>query len=49
MQITDYAKIICKDLEIKNLGEYHDFYVHTNPLLLTDVFENFINMCVKIY
>ena len=29
--ITDpdyaHAKRICKDFEIKNLGEYHDFYV----------------------
>ena len=22
-----YAKIVCNDFEIKNLGEYHDLYV----------------------
>ena len=29
---TDYvhAKRVCKDFEIKNLGEYHDFYVQAN-------------------
>ena len=45
--ITDadyaYIKRVCKDFEI-NLGEYHDFYVQSNTLLLADVFENFRNM-----
>ena len=43
--ITDtdyaYAKRVCKNFEIKNLGEYHDLYVQSNTLLLVDVFENF--------
>ena len=51
--ITDddytYAKRVCKDFEIKNLGEYHDLYVQSNRLLLADVFENSRNMCLKIY
>ena len=48
---TDYAhaKKVCKDFEIKNLGEYHDLYVQSNTLLLADVFENFRNMCLEIY
>ena len=33
-----YAKRICKDFEIKNLGENHDLYVQSNALLLADVF-----------
>ena len=42
---ADYAqaKRVCKDFEIKNLGEYHDLYVQSNTLLLADVFENFKN------
>ena len=51
--ITDadyaHAKRVCRDFEIKNLGEYHDLYVKGDTLLLVDVFENFWNMCIKIY
>ena len=48
---ADYAhtKRVCKDFEIKNLGEYHDLYVQSDTLLLADVFENFRNMCFEIY
>ena len=51
--ITDvdyaYAKRVLKDFEMKNLVEYHDLYVQSDALLLADVFENFRNMCYKIY
>ena len=51
--ITDaeysHVKRFCKDFEIKNLREYHDLYIQRDTLLLADVFENFINMCLKIY
>ena len=47
---SDYALAKeCKDFEIKSLGEYHGLYVQSHTLLLTDVFENFKNMCPKIY
>ena len=48
---TDYVhtKKVCKDFEIKHLGEYHVFYIQSNTFLLADVFENFNNMCVKIW
>ena len=53
VDITDasfvHRKRICKDFEIKNLGEYHDFYVQSDTLLLADVFENFRNMCLETY
>ena len=56
--ITDadyaHAKRVSKNFEIKKLGEYHDLYAHdlylqSNTSLLADVFENFRNMCLKIY
>ena len=43
-----HAKRVCKDFEIKNLGEYHDFYVQSNAFLLTGVFEN-LKYCLEIY
>ena len=51
--ITDadyaHAKRVCKDFEIKNFGEYRDFYVQSNTLLLAYVFNNFWNTCPDIY
>ena len=50
--ITDadytYAKIGFKDFEIKRLGEHQDLHVQSNRLLLTDIFEKFRNICLKI-
>ena len=34
---------------IKNLGEYHDLYVHSDTILLADVFESFRNLCLNTY
>ena len=45
----DFESKVCKDFEIKNLGEYHDLYLKGNTMLLTDVFENFRKMCLEIY
>ena len=44
-----YTYKICKDFEIKTLGEYHDVFLQSNTLWLAHVFENFRNMCLKIY
>ena len=44
---SDYmhAKKVCKDFEIKNLGEYYDLYHKKDTLFFADVFENFIKVC----
>ena len=51
--ITDadhaHPKRLSKEFQIKNVGEYHDFYVQSDTLLLADVFENFRNLCINIY
>ena len=44
-----HEKRVCKDFEIKTLGEYHDLYLKSDTLLLPDVFENFRKICKKIY
>ena len=40
---------VFKKFKLKNLGKYHDLYVQSDTLLLADVFENFRNMCIKVY
>ena len=51
--ITDvnyrHGKTVFEYLINKNLCDYHDLYVQSDTLLLADVFENFRNMCIKVY
>ena len=35
-------------LKVKDRGEYHDFDVQCNRLLLADVFENFRDKCTEL-
>ena len=39
---------VFKRFKLKNLGEYHDLYVQSDSLLLSDVFENFRNKCLEV-
>ena len=51
--ITDkdytHTQKIFEESELKSLGDYHDLYVQSHTLLLSDVFENFRNKCIEIY
>ena len=44
-----YAQKLFEESKLENLGDYHDLYVQSDMLFLSDVFENFINKCIEIY
>ena len=35
--------------KMNTMSDYHDHYLKTNVLLLTDVFEKFVNTCLKYH
>ena len=51
MSEADYnhAQNVWKEFGMKNMGEYHDLYLKTDVLLLTDVFEEFRSVCLENY
>ena len=42
-----HALEVFKTLNCKNLGDYTELYCKSDVLLLADVFENFINICLE--
>ena len=51
VSIKDYSTCekIWNKFNMKNIGDYHDHYLKKDVLLLADVFEKFINTCLKFY
>ena len=45
----NHALNVWKQLNIKNMGEYHDLYLTTDVLLLADVFEAFRDTAISNY
>ena len=44
-----HARDIWNTFNLHNMGEYHDLYLKTDILLLTDVLENFRKACIANY
>ena len=51
ISVKEYStcKKIWDKFEMKNMSDYHDHYLKKDVLLLTDVFEKFIDTCLKFY
>ena len=47
----DYSQAtnVRNTFENNTVGDYHDLYVKTDILLLADLFEKFINICLEYY
>ena len=44
-----HAQNVWNTFNLQNMGEYHDLYLQTDILLLTDVYENFRKTCLTYY
>ena len=44
-----HAQRVFNHFNITDLGDYHNFYLLTNVLLLADVFKNFRDVCLQHY
>ena len=45
----EHALNVWKTFKCKTLADYHDLYLLTDVNLLSDVFEEFRNICINIY
>ena len=43
------AQKVFEEFRLKNLGDYHESYVQSDTLLLTNVLEDFRNSGIEIY
>ena len=44
-----HAQNIWNKFKLKNMGDYHDFYLKTDVILLANIFESFKKVCLDNY
>ena len=44
-----HARNVWNKFKLKNMGDYHDLYLKTDVILLTNVFESFRSVCLSNY
>jgi hypothetical protein len=45
----EFGKLVYKTFNCKNLGDYHDLYLHNDVMLLSDIFETFRKTAISNY
>ena len=45
----EHAQLVWKKFDMQTFGDYHDFYMQLDVLLLADVFEYFRDVCLEKY
>ena len=45
----EHAQRVWQEFRFRNLGEYHDLYLRTDIILLTNMFEVFRDTCIEHY
>ena len=48
-QDYEHARRVWSEFGIKDLGEYHDLYLHMNVILLANIFKAFRKVCLDNY
>ena len=43
----EHAMKLWKEFKVKKMGDYHEFFLKAEVMLLADVFEEFKSMCLK--
>ncbi|XP_052806652.1 uncharacterized protein LOC128235904 [Mya arenaria] len=45
----EHAQTVFRTFEMSSMADYHDLYLKTDVLLLSDIFESFRNLCLQQY
>ena len=48
-ELYQHAHTVWKEFNIESMKDYHKVYNLSDVLLLADIFENFMSICMKLY